>query len=66
MDLISPALNHSQVRANNWELKLTTSMRQVNFMVKPNGRLVLVSYTHYCASTSSLSTRWSTWALLYP
>ena len=41
-------------------------MRQVNFMVKPNGRLVLVSYTHYCASTSSLSTRWSTWTLLYP
>src|SRR5271157_1930068 len=35
-------------------------------MVKPNGRLVLVSYTHYCASTSSLSTRWSTWALLIP
>ncbi len=32
-------------------------------MDKPNGRLVLVSYTHYCASTSSLSTRWSFWAL---
>ena len=41
-------------------------LRRVNFMVKPNGRLVLVSYTHYCASTSSLSTRWSSWALLYP
>jgi hypothetical protein len=25
------------------------------FMVKPNGRLVRVSYTHYCASTSRLS-----------
>jgi len=24
-------------------------------MIKPNGRLVLVSFTHYCASTSSLS-----------
>jgi len=32
-------------------------------MDKPNGRLVLVSCTHYCASTSSLSTRWSSWAL---
>jgi hypothetical protein len=27
----------------------------VRFMVKPNGRLVRVSYTHYCASTSRLS-----------
>jgi hypothetical protein len=27
-------------------------------MVKPNGRLVTVSFTHYCASTSVLST-WS-------
>src|SRR5215472_14517565 len=35
-------------------------------MDKPNGRLVLVSYTHYCASTSSLSTRWSSWALHFP
>jgi len=32
-------------------------------MDKPNGRLVLVSYMHYCTSTSSLSTRWSFWAL---
>ena len=32
-------------------------------MDKPNGRLVLVSFTHYCAFTSSLSTRWSSWAL---
>ena len=38
-------------------------LRGVNSMDKPNGRLVLVSYTHYCASTSSLSTRWSSWAL---
>ena len=35
-------------------------------MDKPNGRLVLVSCTHYCASTSSLSTRWSSWTLLDP
>ena len=32
-------------------------------MDKPNGRLVLVSFTHYCAFTPSLSTRWSFWAL---
>ena len=31
--------------------------RLVNFMVKPNGRLVLVSYARCRASTSSLSTR---------
>src|ERR1700758_5682023 len=42
------------------------NLRRVNSMDKPNGRLVLVSYTHYCASTSSLSTRWSSWTLLDP
>ena len=29
----------------------------VNFMVKPNGQLVTVSSTHYCAYTSVLSNR---------
>ena len=38
-------------------------LRGVNSMDKPNGRLVLVSCTHHCASTSSLSTRSSSWAL---
>ena len=38
-------------------------LRGVNSMDKPDGRLVLVSYMHYCTSTSSLSTRWSSWAL---
>ena len=32
-------------------------------MDKPNGRLVLVSFTHRCAFTPSLSTRSSSWAL---
>src|ERR1700740_832788 len=41
----------------------SSCLTRINFMDKPNGRLVLVSYTHYCASTSSLSTRWSSWAL---
>jgi hypothetical protein len=47
-------------------LSAAVVLRRVNSMDKPNGRLVLVSYTHYCASTSSLSTRWSSWALLDP
>src|SRR5271157_3170332 len=38
-------------------------LRGVNSMDKPNGRLVMVSFTHYCAFTPSLSTRWSFWAL---
>ena len=42
---------------------LRAMLRRVNSMDKPNGRLVLVSCTHYCAFTSSLSTRWSSWAL---
>src|SRR5690606_11805460 len=29
------------------------------YRIKPHGQLVLVSYTHYCASTPSLSTFWS-------
>jgi len=32
-------------------------------MVKPHGSLVLVSYMHYCTSTPSLSTLWSSTAL---
>ena len=39
------------------------SLRRVNSMDKPNGRLVLVSYMHYCTSTSNLSTGWSSRAL---
>ena len=42
---------------------LCAMLRRVNSMDKPNGRLVLVSCTHCCAFTSSLSTRWSSWAL---
>src|SRR5580704_8808254 len=47
-------------------LVIAAFLRRVNSMDKPNGRLVLVSYTHCCASTSSLSTRWSSWALHFP
>ena len=51
---------------SNWGTRLEeypSVLRGVNSMVKPNGRLVLVSYAHHCASTPSLSTRWSFWAL---
>ena len=43
--------------------RASVKLRGVNSMDKPNGRLVLVSCTHHCASTSSLSTRWSFWTL---
>ena len=33
------------------------------YMVKPHGQLVLVSFIHYCTSTSNLSTWWSSRAL---
>ena len=33
--------------------------QQQNYRVKPHEQLVLVSLTHYCASTPSLSTSWS-------
>ena len=36
------------------------SLKNWNFEeIKPNRRLVLVSYMHYCTSTPSLSTWWS-------
>ena len=43
--------------------RASAELRGVNSMDKPNGRLVLVSFTHCCAFTPSLSTRWSFWAL---
>jgi hypothetical protein len=56
-----------QVLTKNWQLRTDNCfLHRVNFMVKPNGRLVLVSCMHCCTFTSSLSTRWSSWALLIP
>ena len=37
--------------------QLQACTHRVNFMVKPNGRLVQVSYAYYYACTSCLSTR---------
>src|ERR1700747_855162 len=59
-----PQLNSIEI--TTWRLKAGWPSRQVNFMVKPNGRLVLVSARHYCPYTSSLSNRWSSCALLHP
>ena len=42
------------------------AMLRVNFMVKPNGRLVFVSSSHYWPYTPNLSNRWSSCALLIP
>jgi hypothetical protein len=36
------------------------------YRIKPHGQLVLVSSTHYCASTPSLSTSWSRTTLQGP
>ena len=44
---------HSRLRDGLRDMEV--AMRRVNFMVKPNGRLVLVSFMHYCTFTSSLS-----------
>ncbi len=37
--------------------------REKKKVVKPHDQLVLVSFTHCCASTPSLSTTWSSWGL---
>lgn len=34
-------------------------LKRTGYRIKPHGQLVLVSLTHYCASTPSLSTSWS-------
>src|SRR4051794_37652156 len=38
---------------------MTLTHEQQGYRVKPHGQLVLVSSTHYCAYTPSLSTSWS-------
>src|SRR3954466_7557490 len=38
---------------------MTATHEQQGYRVKPHGQLVLVSSTHYCAYTPSLSTSWS-------
>ncbi len=60
------ALGWCLIRTRPLNVSSSGMLRRVNSMVKPNGRLVLVSYVHYCTWTSSLSTRWSSWTLLFP
>ena len=53
-----------EVNANKYIVSVLSALRLFwRYMVKPHGSLVLVSYTHYCASTPSLSTLWSSTAL---
>ena len=46
---------HGRSQVANSPNRYMRSTVWVSFMIKPNGRLVLVSSTHCCASTSSLS-----------
>jgi hypothetical protein len=49
-----------RVRPRESEERVLNSFQKQGKMVKPHGRLVPVGSTHYCASTSGLSTWWST------
>ena len=42
---------------------LHISTKCAGYRIKPNGQLVSVSLTHYCASTPDLSTSWSSTTL---
>src|ERR1700709_2954349 len=48
--------NRGAQHALTW---VPTGLARQSYRVKPHGQLVLVSLTHYCASTPSLSTSWS-------
>ncbi len=53
-----------QTIRQTWPLNLIQCAQiHQSYRVKPHGQLVLVSLTHYCASTPSLSTSWSTTTL---
>ena len=57
-----PRQSDSQLRPPSFEDRdnaLLTSTVGQSYRVKPHEQLVLVSLTHYCASTPSLSTFWS-------
>ena len=52
--------SHSSLR---WPRHCCLRADHQSYRVKPHGQLVLVSLTHYCASTPNLSTSWSTTTL---
>ena len=52
-----------RLRHHCWHNSLCYLLGSQSYRVKPHGQLVLVSLTHYCASTPSLSTSWSTTTL---
>jgi hypothetical protein len=51
------------VHSCSWFTGSVVTWSRQSYRVKPHGQLVLVSLTHYCASTPSLSTSWSTTTL---
>ena len=58
-DLIaSPSVVFHRAQQNLTHV-LGFTLEHQGYRVKPHGQLVLVSLTHYCASTPSLSTSWS-------
>ena len=48
-----------QTFEERFHLNTVFDCRSQSYRVKPHEQLVLVSLTHYCASTPSLSTSWS-------
>jgi hypothetical protein len=44
-------------------MRYSSELLLQGYRIKPHGQLVLVSLTHYCASTPSLSTWWSSTTL---
>ena len=56
-------LNGSSGKGEEEVLDLNALECIQGYRVKPYGQLVLVSLTHYCASTPSLSTSWSSTTL---
>ena len=54
------AVRHNiETHKNSTSTSVTTRVSYQSYRVKPHEQLVLVSLTHYCASTPSLSTSWS-------
>src|SRR5690242_9497012 len=50
---------HTELCIASWPHWGDARIKRQGYRVKPHGQLVLVSSTHYCAYTPSLSTSWS-------
>lgn len=51
------------LRYKVFDVRHSNATNLKGYRIKPHGQLVLVSYVHYCTSTPSLSTLWSTTTL---